>query len=268
MPSVSYFHTLHSLADKYIKGKENLKFLYKWFYKNKITPITISKECQNSYIKLYNLNNSIKIENGRSPLKKTNNYKQVEQEIQSLKIHKDDKVFIHVARYSEAKNQSLLFKTFELFKKNKNNHGILILIGAGYEKVQKLSSYNKIGIYWLGTKNNVCDYLLNSDFFVLTSSWEGLPISLLEAISCGVIPICTPAGGIPNVITDKNKGYISQDFSLESFYATFEEAYNKEKDFNRENLKQYFNKSFSIEYCANQYINAFKTYSKNDTNKK
>lgn len=258
-----YYHTLHSLADKYIRGKEKLKFLYHWFYKHRITAITISQECQKSFVQLYNLHNSIKIENGRSQLKRTSEYSSVKEEIEQLKIHTDDKVFLHVARYSEAKNQQLLINAFNLFLKN-NKHGILVIIGAGFEQSNLLNNTEK-GIYCLGTKNNVCDYLLNSDFFILSSLWEGLPISLLEALSCGVIPICTPAGGIPNVITNKTRGYLSQDFSLEKFYATIEEAYQEEGSFDRKELRKYFNDNFSMVNCANQYIKAFKNQ-KDDTN--
>ena len=39
-----------------------------------------------------------------------------------------------------------------------------------------------------------------SDAFCLTSVYEGLPISLLEAISCGCVPVCTPVGGITEVV--------------------------------------------------------------------
>ena len=41
-----------------------------------------------------------------------------------------------------------------------------------------------------------------ADYFVLSSDFEGLPLTLIEAMSMGITPICTPAGGVVDVIKD------------------------------------------------------------------
>ncbi len=205
------------------------------------------------------MHNATNINNGRSVLTPSEDYAIIKKQIAQLKIHNDDKIFIHVARCSKEKNQELLINVFNKFIDN-GEHAILILIGASYDAPEHKYLLNKAhkGIYWLGTKNNVCDYLFCSDFFILSSLWEGLPISLLEAISVGVIPICTPAGGIPDVIINQKIGFVSKDFNQNSFYATIEEAYNKYANFNRNHLKAYFKERFSMQTCANQYSETFK----------
>lgn len=253
-----YVHTLHSIASKRIT-KQWLYPLYRYFYKNHIIPITISRICDESYMDFYGMNNSVMIDNGRSALIITSEFKSVKEEIVGLKLHNDDKVFIHVARCSEAKNQGLLIDAFNRFL-NEGNHGILLLLGVGYDDVENahlLERANK-GIYWLGVKNNVADYIANSSFFILSSLWEGAPISLLEAISMGVVPICTPAGGIPDIVKNKKIGFVSRDFSLESFYKTLMEAYVEEPNFNKEGLKKYFKENFSMLKCADNYLQIFK----------
>ena len=109
-------------------------------------------------------------------------------------------------------------------------------------------------IYFLGEKNNVGDYLLFSDAFCLTSFYEGLPISLLEALSCGVTPICTSVGGIPDVIKDNQTGYLS-DINVDSYYNAIQRFINKKIP--RDNLIEYFNKNFSITVCAEKYEQVF-----------
>ena len=252
-----YFHTLHSLANKCLK-RNYLKNIYKWLYTKRIQAITISKVCLNSYIQLYHLNNAIKIDNGRSQLCPSNKIKETSDEIKKLKLHPDDKVFVHVARCEKAKNQSLLVSTFKKIL-DENIHAILLMIGANYDNPNNKALFNNMpkGMYCLGVKNNICDYLLNADFFILSSLWEGLPISLLEAISCGVIPISTPAGGIPDVISDENKGFISVDFTEHNFYATIKNALSHEQTFDKEHLKKYFNNNFSMKHCAELYFKAF-----------
>jgi len=40
LPGIRYFHTIHNLAERCLINK-NLKFIYKWFYKKKVQPVTI-----------------------------------------------------------------------------------------------------------------------------------------------------------------------------------------------------------------------------------
>lgn len=47
-----------------------------------------------------------------------------------------------------------------------------------------------------------------ADVFVLQSFFEGMPITLLEAMSYGLACITTPVGGIPEVVTDGSNGLL------------------------------------------------------------
>lgn len=50
------------------------------------------------------------------------------------------------------------------------------------------------------------DFLKNIDIFILPSFFEGLPMSLIEAMSFGVVPITTNVGSIGEIIKDENNG--------------------------------------------------------------
>lgn len=52
------------------------------------------------------------------------------------------------------------------------------------------------------------DLLAKSHIFLLPSYFEGLPNALLEAMSYGVVPIVTPVGSIPEVITNDYNGLL------------------------------------------------------------
>ena len=45
-----------------------------------------------------------------------------------------------------------------------------------------------------------------------------MPVTLLEALSIGCIPICSPVGGIPEVINSGENGLLSSDSSEEAYY--------------------------------------------------
>src|SRR5205085_1754865 len=52
--------------------------------------------------------------------------------------------------------------------------------------------------------------LSQADVFLLPSYAEGLPYSLLEAMAAGVVPVVTPVGAIPDVVTEGEHGLLVQ----------------------------------------------------------
>lgn len=58
----------------------------------------------------------------------------------------------------------------------------------------------------------VQDHLLQNQVFVLLSDFEGLPITLIEAMGCGLVPICTyMRSGISDLVTDNEEGFLIKD---------------------------------------------------------
>lgn len=51
-----------------------------------------------------------------------------------------------------------------------------------------------------------CDFLRSLDIFVMPTFFEGLPMSLLECMSYGAVPVVTPVGSIPDVVTNEANG--------------------------------------------------------------
>lgn len=252
-----FVHTLHSVADKET-GYKWQRMFNRWIYRNKfIVPITISDECKDSFIKTYQINDVARINNGCPISKKSDAFDSVMQEMMGYKITPNTKVFIHVARFGKPKNQTLLVDSFNrLIKEGKDIS--LVVIGDGFdtEDASPLRNRSNERIHYLGSKKNVSDYLLNSDYFILSSLWEGLPISLIEAMSVRLIPVSTPAGGIMNVITDGINGFLSQDFSEESFVKTIEKALNTKIDKNQ--IFDTYDKKFSMIKCAKEYEKIYK----------
>lgn len=252
-----YVYTFHNLVNKCYKFKFQKYINYFYLKRNCFQPVTISKLCQQSYIEFYHLNNSVCITNGRSRPSLTNEVNNTKKIINSFKTHTDDKIFLHVARCAPQKNQKLLFDTFiKLSKENK--HFQLIIIGAGYEDspyYQKLK--DNPAFHFMGVKQNIGDYLASADFFVLSSIYEGLPLSLLEAISIGCIPISTPVGGVPDVITNGVNGILSKSISEEDFYTAIVQAINHPSQINPNNVIKSYEARFSMTNCAKSYMMLF-----------
>lgn len=63
-------------------------------------------------------------------------------------------------------------------------------------------------IKFIGYVDNLLEWYHRVDIFVLTSLWEGIPLALLEAMSCGLPCICTEVGGVPDILSDPSVGYM------------------------------------------------------------
>lgn len=60
---------------------------------------------------------------------------------------------------------------------------------------------------WLN-RQQCNELLMNAGIFALPSYSEGLPMALLEAMSCGVSVIATPVGGIPEIVENDHNGLL------------------------------------------------------------
>lgn len=247
-----FIHTIHNVAEKETEIKWQQK-LNHWFYKfNLITPITISEECKASYVNLYHLPAPKCIDNGTPQMQPTLKIKEAQNEIESKLHSPDSKIFLHVARFNKSKNQKLLIESFNQITADGVNADLFIIGGPLDSSIgQELQSQAGDRVHFLGTKNNVGDYMLNADYFIMSSLWEGLPISLIEAMSAGLLPISTPAGGITDVIIDGYNGFLSADFTQKEFIATIHQALSA--DIEKDNIYNTYLKSFSMESCAKKY---------------
>ena len=90
----------------------------------------------------------------------------------------------------------------------------LLIIGVGPEEAalkqaasnSGLDSEN--GIRFLGEIQDVAPYLQAADLFVLPSSREGLSVSLLEAMGCGLATVATDVGGNVDLVRHQQTGWL------------------------------------------------------------
>lgn len=252
---IRFVHTLHSVAEN-ASGKDWQRVINRFFYsKGYIVPVTISEQCQLSYMRFYDLPAPARIDNGCEMPCRTALFETVRSEVSSYKRNDSTPVFIHVARYHEQKNQAMLIDAFNKLNK-KGTDFILLVLGDGFDQGTgaELKAKACEKIHFLGLKDNVADYLLCADAFCLTSIYEGLPISLLEAMACGVIPICTNVGGVLDVVRDGMNGYLSE-VNLND-YIECVERYSRGK-INGLDVKNSFNERFSMRNCAAAYFDIY-----------
>jgi glycosyltransferase involved in cell wall biosynthesis len=90
-----------------------------------------------------------------------------------------------------------------------------------YKECQDLVEKLGIGenIKFIGHKDNMLDLYRRADIFVLSSQSEGVPLALLEAMSCGLPAVCTSVGGVPEILADTVTGFLVQRGDVENMSA-------------------------------------------------
>ena len=256
---IRFFHTLHNIAPAAC-GYPGQKLLNRWFYRTgHIIPITISKSCDDSFREFYGFPAAAQIDNGRVRPKPTAEEHGVAAEIERLKQNRDDIVFVQVGTVGPVKNQLTSVKIFEELRR-KNRHAVLLLIGKKGQDAEYCTRVMEClpsNVHYLGERKNVADYLLHADYFLMPSRYEGLPISLLEAMACGCIPICTAVGGIPDVIVDRKNGYLVPAEDEAALLNCIEQRVSVPETIDKEIVMNTYLDKYDISVCAGKYLSLF-----------
>jgi len=88
----------------------------------------------------------------------------------------------------------------------------LDLVGHGPLQAPAIALAGALGIQdrirFLGARNDVCAVLRGADVYVLVSNWEGLPRSILEAMSVGLPVVASDVGGVSEVVQEADTGFL------------------------------------------------------------
>lgn len=87
----------------------------------------------------------------------------------------------------------------------------MLIAGDGDQRAALEARAKELGlgaerVRFLGYRADVADLLAASDLFVLPSRTEGLPLSVLEAMSHGLLVVATPVGGVPEALNGEECG--------------------------------------------------------------
>lgn len=123
------------------------------------------------------------------------------------------KAIVTVGRLHPQKNQQLLIHAFKLIA-DKIPEYTLEIYGDGElkEELQKLIDSLNLSnrVFLMGTSKEIHKLIYDASLFVLSSDYEGLPNTLIEAMALGIPSISTDCrpGGARQIIDDKENGII------------------------------------------------------------
>lgn len=129
----------------------------------------------------------------------------------SLGIHEGHQVVGIVARLSPEKNHACLLQAFaEIYPELPLAR--LLIIGDGVLRAQLEAEVRALrlegGVVFTGARHDVPDLLRECDVFALSSTTEGLPLTVLEAMACGLPVVATDVGGNSEAVRDGETGFL------------------------------------------------------------
>lgn len=231
-----------------LKGRYTYHRILFRFLQKKIKIITISKELRES------------LEEGltkKCPQIQVIYNPVLENEVQQVKFHKLSGSIqcIAIGRLTYQKNYPFMI---DLIAKL-NSVGIeakLSILGEGEDREKLASQIEKLKlnshVKMLGHRSNINDYLEQSDFFLMTSHWEGLPTSLIESLASNtrIVSFSCPTG-IKEILSEQPGTKAVKELDINKFVNTIMELMQLEGVYNRDL------RPFNIERNIQKYDEAF-----------
>ena len=256
--SIKFVYTIHSDAvqenaskwDRMFLGLKKMCFRLGWMY-----PVTISRESKRSFDNLYDMDSKLIVNGIKQPCRVSRTNK-----LDTYRYTPNTTIFYHPGRITRAKNQLVLCQAFQKLI-SEGRDVVLIISGTKQDSCiyAELEKYLSDRIIYLGERNDVLELLAESDAMCLPSIWEGMPIVLLESLSVGCVPICSPVGGIPEVVENGVNGFLSASYNLDDYLVSlrkFVEMPKTEIERMRERALESFDK-FKVENTAEAYSNYY-----------
>lgn len=245
-----YVHTVHSVAYEEAEGPLQ-KITNKFYFRNGwAVPVALSPEIQKTVLDLY----------GLAPEQVPIIYNGVDL---SRCIPKEDHRtgetvnILHVGRFDIPKNHPGLLRAFARLHRELPQCR-LHLVGDGESRPEMEVLAKELGIgdavTFHGMQSNVYPYLHDADIFVLPSLYEGIPMTIIEAMGTGLPIVASRVGGIPGLLDGGESGMLieNDDDAIAAALKTLvldqslREAYGRKA---KENSIRFSSRSMAEQYC-------------------
>ncbi len=131
---------------------------------------------------------------------------------------------IMIGRFAEQKDHGTLFRALAQLR---DRDWSLDLVGAGPLRASAQALVLELGledrVSFLGMRTDVSILLARSQIYVLSSRWEGLPRSIIEAMRAGLPVVASDVGGVAELVEDGSTGSLVPRGDVDGFAARLDE---------------------------------------------
>jgi len=198
-------HTVHNVAHEEAEGRLQKIINTIYFKLGWSVPVALSPEVQQTILSFYGLKEDRvpMIYNGvdlSRCLPKTD-----------YQLHEPANL-LHIGRFNHQKNHKGLLEAFAKILREFPNCR-LNLLGDG-ELWDEMKDYaQELGIWqqvvFHGSQSDVYPYLQEADIFLLPSNFEGMPMTIIEAMGTGLPIVASNVGGVPDMLTQGQSGLLT-----------------------------------------------------------
>ena len=260
--SIRSVHGAQEHAPGWGRPDKKLMHFTDWFIGRYIQTyiISVSEDLVKTIVKSYPISKVKIIENGID-------YRSLEKTRQEKSNSNDEtayKIGI-IGRLVPVKRIDLFIDTAIRFHDSfPNIDSIFYVYGDGPLKEQLIDYYKKTNttqkIIFCGHSNNIHKDISNLDAVLVTSDHEGLPMTVLEAMSIKTPLICHSVGGITKALDSGKNGILINNQNPEEYVNAIEHVLNNTEATQAriDNALNTIIKTYSAETNADKYYNIYK----------
>lgn len=205
LPFVRVIHTLHGVhIGNYSGAKKGLYILFeRWasLLTSGIINVSHGEQALCLELKLFKKEKSRVIYNGSPPAPAISRHRCAGE--------KSRIVVATISRFDFQKNMRLAFEIASLMRDEKEYLFLWLGDGDDAAGLKELSLEAGLeNIVFAGFQDDVGSYLAQSDIYLSTSRWEGLPIAVIEALSFGIPVIASDVVGNTEVVEHGYNGFL------------------------------------------------------------
>lgn len=199
---VRIIHTVHNLAREETRHRV-LRAVNRRAFSHGVVPVALNEEVRSSICREYALppsavpvvGNGIDLDAFRGPQRRGPRGAGVR--------------LLCVARLAPAKNHALLLRTVARLRESGRDVSLTLvgdgpLRGALEERARELGISQRVR--FAGRRTDTPAFYRDCDLFVLLSDYEGMPMSIIEAMASGLPVVATRAGGVAELVDDGVNG--------------------------------------------------------------
>ncbi len=129
-----------------------------------------------------------------------------------------EKLLIHLSNFRPVKRVFDCVRILAEVRKTAPAH--LLMVGDGPDRgpAEHLARELKVehNVTFLGKQNHVERLIPLAHVLLMPSEMESFGLAALEAMACGVVPVATRVGGVPELITDGEDGFLEAVGDIEA----------------------------------------------------
>lgn len=164
-----------------------------------------------------------------------------------LEVLEDAFVVLSVGTLKTNKNHATIIKALKKID-NPDIHYLICGDGSEEEDLRNLIDELNLNenVKLIGYRNDILEIMKSVDLYAFPSFREGMPVSLMEAMLCGLPAVCSDVRGNNELIDELKNGYLLKPDDVEGFANYIDSEYKNSKlvkdlvEYNKKKLQPYF----------------------------